>query len=117
MHIVLALCLRGPGHWPVLVKANPRRSSWSSTIVCGIVVFDEIVVDLGCYVYTSANRYVKSIVDRSTDACTASRASTARARTVPPEEANQRDLDETTQSVDSLNAPDTPIQWIRADLG
>ena len=34
-----------------------------------------------------------------------------------PEEANQRDLDEMAQSVDSLNAPETPIQWIRADLG
>ena len=46
-----------------------------------------------------------------------SAASTARARTVPPEEANQRDLDEMAQSEDSLNAPNTPIQWIRADLG
>ena len=34
-----------------------------------------------------------------------------------PEEANQRDLDDMAQSVDSLNAPDTRIQWIRADLG
>ena len=53
----------------------------------------------------------------STDAAPRRAPSTARARTVPPEEANQRDLDETAQSVDSLNAPDTPIQWIRADLG
>ena len=50
--------------WPVLVKANPRRSS---TIGCGIVDFDEIVVDLGCYILHLANRYIESIVDRSTD--------------------------------------------------
>ena len=34
-----------------------------------------------------------------------------------PVEANQRDLDEMAPSVDSLHARDTPIQWIRADLG
>ena len=31
--------------------------------------------------------------------------------------ANQHDLDEMAPPVDSLNAHDAPIQWIRADLG
>ena len=34
-----------------------------------------------------------------------------------PVKAYQRDLKEMAPSVDSLHARDTPIQWIRADLG
>ena len=34
-----------------------------------------------------------------------------------PEQAYQRELKEIARSVDSLNARDTPVQWIRADLG